>query len=240
MKVSKSVYMTMGLLAAVAFVVAGCQDPTRDIPSGDREPVEEDNGEERDVPVEEEPEEEPEEEEGRFHYELSPEESMIGFVGSSPITGSQRGSFEVFEGSMSIVEDDLSTLQAEAVIDAASVTAGSDTLVEALRADILNVEEYPEIRFTSTDVEEDNGEYTLVGDLEMHGVTREIGIPIESPSADEDSVSMEAYFSLNRENWDIYYEGYGWDPPGWDGAMDDAIRPNVAIQLDLQADRVED
>ena len=241
MKVSKSVYMMVGLLATLAFVIAGCGDPTTSIPSGER-PTVDDDAEVRETPEDEEevdePEEEPEDTADRTEYELSLR-SMIGFVGSSPITGSQRGHFEQFEGSVSIVGEDLSTLQAEAVIDTSSVVAGSDTLVEALRRDILNVEEYPEIRFTSTEVEEDNGQYTLVGDLEMHGVTREIGIPIENPAVDGETVSMEAYFSINRENWDIYYEGYGWDPPGFEGALDGAIRPNVAIQLDLQADLVD-
>ncbi len=250
MTISNRMFMMVGLLAVVAFVVGGCDPTTNLTPADERPPREDPDPEEEPEDVEEDPEEdeepeepeepeEDEEDEARVHYELSPQ-SVIGFVGSSPITGSQRGSFEEFEGSMSIVDDDLSTLRAEAVIDATSVTAGSDTLVSALREDILATEEYPEIRFTSIEVEEDNGEYVLVGDLEMHGVTREIGIPIESPEVDGDTVSMEAYFSINRENWDIYYEGYGWDPPGWEGAMDDAIRSGVAIQLDLQANRVED
>lgn len=262
MKVSKCLYMMVGLLAAVAFVLGGCTDPTEDIYTGDRPSAEEDPGdseedsedsgdesegsdeepedsEEDSGDSEEDSDESEEDEEGRIHYELSPD-SVIGFVGSSPITGSQRGSFEEFEGSISIVEDDLSTLEAEAVIEASSVTAGSDTLVEALNADILATEEYPEIRFTATDVEDDNGEHILVGDLELHGVTREIGFPIENPSVDEDTVSMESYFSIDRDNWDIYFEGHGWDPPGWEGALDDAIRPNVAIQLDLEAERVEE
>lgn len=256
MNVSKSVYMMVGLLAAVAFVLGGCADPTEDAYNADRGNEEdaedsgqdsEDSGEDSEGPEEdgedeeesEEPEEDGEDEEARIHYELT-SDSMIGFVGSSPITGSQRGSFEEFEGTISIVDEDLSTLRAEGVIDATSVTAGSDTLVEALRQDILATEEYPEIRFTATDVEEEDDQHILVGDLELHGVTREIGFPIENPSIDEDSVSMESYFSINRENWDIYFEGHGWDPPGWEGALDDAIRPNVAIQLDLEAERVED
>ena len=230
MAISKRWRMAVGLLAVGAFVLGGCADPADDVP-----PADEREAEER---VEEAPEE-PEEEEARVYYELTPR-SRIGFVGSSPITGSQRGSFEEFEGTVSLVDGDLSTLRAEGVIDATSVTAGSETLVNALKADILDVEQYPEIRFTATDVEEDNGQYTLVGDLELHGVTREIGFPIESPSIDEDSVRMESYFSISRENWNIYYEGHGWDPPGWEGAMDDAIRPRVAIQLDLRADRVEE
>lgn len=230
MAISKRWRMAVGLLAVGAFVLGGCADPADDVP-----PADEREAEER---VEEAPEE-PEEEEARVYYELTPR-SRIGFVGSSPITGSQRGSFEEFEGTVSLVDGDLSTLRAEGVIDATSVTAGSETLVNALKADILDVEQYPEIRFTATDVEEDNGQYTLVGDLELHGVTREIGFPIESPSVDEDSVRMESYFSISRENWNIYYEGHGWDPPGWEGAMDDAIRPRVAIQLDLRAERIED
>lgn len=63
-----------------------------------------------------------------------------------------------------------------AVLDATSVHTGNEQRDGHVRsADFLDVEKYPQIEFTSTEVRDFNGEtFTLVGELTLHGVTRTV------------------------------------------------------------------
>ena len=234
--------ITFSVLLALmlAAPLTGCGDPTQDLPPADvrddREaPPEDDEDVEAPAEDEEAVEEVPEAAE-RVEYALQPADSVIGWVGSSPYTGSQRGTFEEFEGILSIEGDDVMTLRADVTIDTTSVATGNQTLLEAMKVDVLNVEEFPEARFVSEEVEEDNGSYTLVGDFTLHGVTRTIGMPLDVIDVTDDAIRLEAYFSISRSNWDIYYEGHGWQRT-FEGAADNAIRDGVALQIDVRAAR---
>ncbi len=87
----------------------------------------------------------------------------------------QTGEFEEASGKATLA-DDLENSTLEVTINPASLDTGFKALDDELKTEaFFNVETYPEITFKSTSVVK-TGEATMdvVGDLTMHGVTKEV------------------------------------------------------------------
>ena len=79
---------------------------------------------------------------------------------------------------------DVSNLNVELTIDAASVNTGHAKRDEHLRAaDFFDVAKYPTITFISKKVIKDGPDRLKVtGELTMHGVSREVTVNVEGPT----------------------------------------------------------
>jgi polyisoprenoid-binding protein YceI len=90
-----------------------------------------------------------------------------------------RGRFSDVSGSVTIADDPLQS-KVEAVIKTASITTGDETRDNHLRtADFLEVEKYPAMTFTSTEILPKGSEYIVRGDLTLHGVTKPVELTLE-------------------------------------------------------------
>lgn len=146
--------------------------------------------------------------------------SSVGFsvrhLGFSKV----RGAFEKVEGTIRLAEDDLSTLETEATIDASSVNSGDAKRDEHLRSgDFFDVESHPSLTFRSTGVRSVNGsKFVIAGDLTIRGVTRPVELEGEfhgratDPWGNE-KIAIEAGGSVNRKdfglNWNTVLETGG-------------------------------
>jgi polyisoprenoid-binding protein YceI len=74
----------------------------------------------------------------------------------------------------------------EAVIDAASINTNEPQRDAHLKsADFLHVEQHPTIVFKSTRLTKTgDDEWNLAGDLTLHGVTKEVVLKVEGPTAE--------------------------------------------------------
>lgn len=110
----------------------------------------------------------------------------ISHLGYSWLTGR----FNDFEGSFTYDADDVAASAIEITIDTSSIDSNHAERDRHLRSDdFLDVSEYPQATFVSKrveDIEDDGEEFELVGDLTLHGVTREITIDVEKVGAGED------------------------------------------------------
>ena len=106
--------------------------------------------------------------------------------------------------------------------------------------DFFDVATYPEITFASRSVRKRGKGYVAVGDLTMHGVTREIAIPFKAYGPAEVGPQMGGVrvgivsepFTLNRMDFGIPYDQ---KLPG--GAP--AVSHDVNVRLSLEATREE-
>lgn len=157
------------------------------------------------------------------------DDSKIEFVGSK-VTGSHDGGFEEFEGTVRVNGEDLTTTRVDVTIDTTSVWSDNEQLTGHLKSDdFFGVETYPTATFETTAVSDNgDGTYTVTGNLELHGVTKQISFPAEI-DLDGDSLSTKAEFSLKRFDFDIEYPG----------KADDLIRDEVLVKLDLEAEAVD-
>jgi len=117
-------------------------------------------------------------------YQLDADHSSIQFKIRHLTVSNVTGTFNRVKGSASIEGEDPSTLKAEVTIEAASIDTGHEKRDEHLRTpDFLDVAKYPVITFVSKRiVKGEPGKLKLIGDLTLHGVTREITVDLEGPT----------------------------------------------------------
>ena len=117
-------------------------------------------------------------------YQLDADHSSIQFKIRHLTVSNVTGTFNKFKGTAAVEGEDLATLKVEVAIDAASVDTGHEKRDEHLRnADFLDVAKYPTITFVSKKViKGDPGKLKVIGDLTLHGVTREITVDLEGPT----------------------------------------------------------
>jgi polyisoprenoid-binding protein YceI len=86
-----------------------------------------------------------------------------------------KGRFKTAEVSFVVDEADPTRSSVEATIDAASIETDLPRRDATLRSETyLDTERYPTMMFRSKRIESRGDRYTMIGDLSLHGVTREI------------------------------------------------------------------
>ena len=76
--------------------------------------------------------------------------------------------------------------------------------------DFFEVDKYPKSFFSITDVRQEKGAdtiFTLVGDLTIKGITKEVIVPIGISKSDDRLVITSEQFAIDRDRWDISYFG---------------------------------
>jgi polyisoprenoid-binding protein YceI len=113
-------------------------------------------------------------------FDLDPAHTRIGFSARHMMVSKVRGQFGEFTGSITIADEPLAS-SAEAVIKTASIdTRNPDREKHLTSGDFLDVENYPEITFRSTQVTPRGGaEFAVLGDLTIKGVTRPVELTLE-------------------------------------------------------------
>lgn len=109
-------------------------------------------------------------------WQLDPSHSSVEFSVKHLMIATVKGSFSGFEAVLTGDEGDLSRSKVEAKIDASTITTANEQRDGHLRsADFFDVENHPAITFVSKRIEGNpKGEFALVGDLTIRGVTREV------------------------------------------------------------------
>ena len=105
----------------------------------------------------------------------------VGFTVKHMMVSKVRGNFNQFEGTIEGDPTDLANSKVQFKIDVDSINTSNEDRDNHLRsADFFDVENYPEMTFTSTKiVQTDDDEYEITGDLTMKGVTKEVTLEAE-------------------------------------------------------------
>jgi polyisoprenoid-binding protein YceI len=143
-------------------------------------------------------------------YTLDPSHTRIGFVARHAMVTKVRGAFNDFEGVANIDGEDLSKSSAAVTIQAASIDTRSEQRDGHLRNnDFLDIENYPEITFATTEVRPlDDQTLQVTGDLTIKDVTKPITIDFEIQGAATDPfgnqrVGFEGSVTINRKDYGI-------------------------------------
>lgn len=168
-------------------------------------------------------------------YSVDASHSRLGFIVRHMGFSKVRGSFEGFTGAVRLDPSDLTTLEAEAAVEADTITTNEPKRDAHLRsADFFEVETYPTITFESTGVKDVDGDrFTLVGDFTMHGVTRPIELTGVVVGQGKDPwggtrISIEARTKINRKDF-----GLNWNAVLEAGGV--LVSESVEIELEIQA-----
>lgn len=156
-------------------------------------------------------------------YTVTPA-STIGFVGSK-VTGSHDGGFEKFSGEFVLVDGTPEGSHGVIEIDMNSTWSDNDRLTGHLKSpDFFDVEKNPTTTFKATKIEKSADNYTITGDLTLHGVTKTISFPAQV-AVEGDLIKLNAEFFVKRFDFEIKYPG----------KADDLIRDEVVIKLNIVA-----
>ena len=117
-------------------------------------------------------------------WQIDPDHSSFQFKVRHLMVSNVKGDFTKVKGAVTMDDKDISNLNVELTIDAASVNTGHVQRDEHLRgADFFDVAKYPTIIFVSKKVMKDGPDRLKVtGDLTIHGVTREVTVNVEGPT----------------------------------------------------------
>lgn len=124
-----------------------------------------------------------------------------------------KGTFKTYDASIYTTGKDFATAEIDLVIDAASVETGNQQRDEHLRSiDFLDVEDFKQIRFTSSTIAKinDQGDHELWGELTMKGITKNVKLNVSFGGVRSDPWGNEkAGFAvigkINRSDWGLVW-----------------------------------
>jgi polyisoprenoid-binding protein YceI len=119
-------------------------------------------------------------------YEIDPAHSSAQFSVRHMMITNVRGGFKSVKGTVVYDADNPGASTVEATIDVHSIATLDEQRDGHLKsADFLDAENYPTITFKSKKVEANGaGEAKVTGDLTIHGVTKEVVLAVDGPSAE--------------------------------------------------------
>lgn len=120
------------------------------------------------------------------------------------------GRFDTFAGEFTYDSAKLEDSKIAVTIDTKSVNSNHAERDKHLRsADFLNVDKFPEAKFVSTKiVKDDGGEFDLIGDLTLNGVTKSVTIEVDKIGEGKDPwggyrVGFEGETEINMRDFNI-------------------------------------
>ena len=145
-------------------------------------------------------------------WNIDPVHSTAQFTVRHLAISNVTGSFTKVTGSVVLDEKDITQSQASASIDVNSI----DTRVEARDKDLksphfFEVEKYPTIEFKSKKVVNSGGKLQLIGDLTIHGTTREVTLDVDGPTPELTDPwgnlrrGLSATTAINRKDFNLVY-----------------------------------
>jgi len=117
-------------------------------------------------------------------FQIDPAHSSFQFKIRHLTVSNVKGEFTKSSGTVTMDDNDPTNLTVSLTIEAASVDTAHAKRDEHLRSpDFFDVAKYPAITFVSKKVSKaSNGKLKVIGDLTIHGATREIAVDVEGPT----------------------------------------------------------
>ena len=168
-------------------------------------------------------------------WNIDPNHSTAQFTVRHMGLSNVTGTFNKMSGSADLDEKDLTKSRVEAVIDVASV----DTRVEARDKDLrspnfFDVAKFPTMEFKSKRIEKSGDDLKLIGDLTMHGVTKEVSLSVEGPTPEvkdnwgNTRRGFSASTTINRKDWGLVYNNL---LQSGEAVVGDKVKIQIDIEL---------
>lgn len=160
--------------------------------------------------------------------------SQTSFAVTHLMVSTVRGAFGKTSGTVEFDGKDLSSLKVNATVDIASVDTREPKRDEHLKSpDFFDAAKFPTATFVSKRTEAaGQGRFKLVGDLTLHGVTKEVTFDVTGPSAPvkgsrgEARTGATATGTINRKDFGVT----------WNRALDGGgvvVSDEVQLTIDL-------
>jgi len=172
-------------------------------------------------------------------YALDPAHSRVGFSARHAMVTKVRGAFNEFEGTAFLDGAEPSKSTVNVTIQAKSIDTRNEQRDGHLRSnDFLDMENYPEITFVSTEAKQlDDSTYQLPGDLTIKGVTKPVTVDFSYEGAVKDPfgntrLGFEGSVTINRNDWGV----------NWNAALETGgvlVSEKITLEFELAAIKVD-
>ncbi|HEU4327302.1 MAG TPA: YceI family protein [Roseiflexaceae bacterium] len=167
-------------------------------------------------------------------WQIDNSHSQIEFTVRHMMVSKTRGRFEQFTGTIEGSESNPAAAKVDVTIDVNSLNTRDERRDGHLKsADFFDAENHPTITFKSTRVDVVNDRYaTLVGDLTIRGVTKEVALAVEFAGKAKSpwgttSAGFSATTTINRKDF-----GLVWNQTLETGGL--LVGEEISIEIDLE------
>nr|WP_315207291.1 YceI family protein [uncultured Flavobacterium sp.] len=166
---------------------------------------------------------------------IDPTHSEIGFKVKHMMFTNVSGKFSKFDATIEAEDNDFENAKIEFTGAIDSVTTGNaDRDTHLLSPDFFDAAQFPEIKFSATSFTKINeGDYELVGDLTLHGVTKSVKLAAEYGGLMKDpwgntKMALALEGKINRKDW-----GLNWNSALETGGVlvSEEVRLNIELQF---------
>jgi polyisoprenoid-binding protein YceI len=168
------------------------------------------------------------------NWTIDPAHSTAQFTVRHLGISNVSGNFTKVAGSAVLNEKDITQSQVSAMIDVSSV----DTRVEARDKDLkspnfFDVEKYPTMEFKSKRISNAGGKPQMIGDLTIHGTTREVTLDVDGPTPELNDPwgnvrrGFSATTAISRKDYGLVYNNLL-------KTGEAVVGDNVKIQIDVE------
>jgi polyisoprenoid-binding protein YceI len=166
---------------------------------------------------------------------IDPTHSEIGFKVKHMMFTNVSGKFSKFDATIEAEDNDFENAKIEFTGAIDSITTGNaDRDTHLVSPDFFDAAQFPEIKFSATSFTKINeGEYELVGDLTLHGVTKSVKLAAEYGGLMKDpwgntKMALALEGKINRKDW-----GLNWNSALETGGVlvSEEVRLNIELQF---------
>ncbi len=148
-----------------------------------------------------------------------------------------RGTLGKISGTIEYDGASIQSIKADITIDVTAVNTSTDSRDADLKSgNFFDVAKYPTLGFKSKRVESaGQGKFKMIGDLTIHGVTKEVTLDVEGPSPilktpnGQQRVGASATTAINRRDFGLQYSRMVEAVP--------IVGDEIQIQIDVEATR---
>jgi polyisoprenoid-binding protein YceI len=168
-------------------------------------------------------------------WQIDPAHTAAQFAVKHLMISTVRGQFKGVTGTVNWDDQDITQSTVDVTIDAKTVDTSEPKRDDDLKSDkFFEVAKYPTITFKSKKVEAVSaGKLKVTGDLTIHGVTKEVVLDVEGPTAPikdpwgNTRVALNATTKVNRQDY-----GVKWNANIDGGGV--VVGDDVNITIDLE------
>jgi polyisoprenoid-binding protein YceI len=168
-------------------------------------------------------------------WQIDPAHSAAQFAVKHLAISTVRGAFTSVKGTVQFDDKDITKSSVDVTIEVNSVDTRQPDRDKDLRSDhFFDAEHFPTITFKTKRVEQVSpGKLKITGDLTIHGITKEVGLDVDGPTAPvkdpwgNQRMAINATTKINRQDFGVK----------WNATMDNGgvvVGDEVSITIDAE------
>jgi polyisoprenoid-binding protein YceI len=169
------------------------------------------------------------------NWKIDPAHSEAAFSVRHMGISNVHGRFTNLAGTVVLNDGDISKSSVNATVDVATVDTGVAQRDGHLKSpDFFDVAKYPQMTFVSKQIVNNAGKLSLIGDLTLHGATRQVALTLDGPgkAVTDPQGHVHRGFSaegiINRQDFGMKFSG---KTPGGDAMVGDEIKISLDVEL---------